>query len=50
MTHWYEMINTIIIIINLCNAMKINCALMFIKRKSLWKKMSLYLIAVRTMY
>ena len=30
MAHWYEMIHTIIIRINFCNAMKMNCALIFI--------------------
>ena len=31
MAQWYEMIITILITINFCNAKKMNCALKFIK-------------------
>ena len=31
MAHWDEIMNKIIITINFCNAMKMNCALMFIE-------------------
>ena len=30
MTHWYEIMNTIIITINFSNAMRMNCAFMFL--------------------
>ena len=28
LAHWFELINTFIITINFCNAMKMNCAMM----------------------
>ena len=28
--HWYEMLNTIVIVINFCNGKKMICAMMFI--------------------
>ena len=36
MANWYELINTFLITINFCNAMKMNCAFMFMY----WKKTS----------
>ena len=31
MAHWYDMWNTIVIAIIYCNAMKMNCAFLFVK-------------------